>query len=430
MGETKAFSIKNLSLKTVLFIDADGGWGGAPKSLLTLVKHLNSNDFRPVLLIGMPGPVIDEYRKRGISLYVEPLSCFVYHRNNRGSLLKKITMMVRMGPKVIMTLRKIVKLEEIDLVHINSVVILPTALLFKMFFSLPVIFHVREMLLENIVGKIQNKLIYFSGDKIVVPSENEARQFAKGKECDKVLVRYNPVDMREFQFSSVERERIRREVKVDEGTIILSTIGAIVPGKGQDRIIEIVRDIKKQYDGKIKFLIVGKIDIPKEKGRMRKLLRFVRGENKLQKFQLELAEKIIQYGLQDDMTIMDHRRDVWRILSASDIVVRTSRLNDPWGRDIIESMAVGRPIVATGTYDRFLENGVNGFLVPPQRTEEETIKEISEKLLILIRDRELRESMGKNNVIKGRILFDPQKYALSMDEIYKSALDKKLKLST
>jgi len=397
--------------------------------LLTLVKHLNSNDFRPVLLIGMPGPVIDEYRKRGISLYIEPLSCFVYHQNNRGSILKKLIMMVLMGRKIIITLRKIVKQEGIDLVHINSVVALPTAFLFKLFFGLPVIFHVREMLLKNVIGKIQSKLIYVNADKIVVTSENEARQFAKQKEYDKVLVRYNPVDIGEFQFSTVERERIRRELKVDQEAIIISTIGAIVPGKGQDRIIEIAREIKKKYDGRIKFFIVGKIDIPKAKGPVKKSLRFVLGENQLQKFQSELAEKIVLYGLQDDITIMDHRRDVWRILSASDIVVRTSRLNDPWGRDIIESMVMGRPIVATGTYDRFLENGVNGFLIPSQRTEEETIREISEKLLILIRDRALRESMGKNNVIKGRILFDPEKYALSMDEIYKSVLEKKMKLA-
>ncbi|MDH4268577.1 MAG: glycosyltransferase family 4 protein, partial [Deltaproteobacteria bacterium] len=275
-------------MKNILFIDSDGGWGGAPKSLLTLVRYLDPNAFRPVLLIGMPGPVIEEYNKKGISVFVQPLSRFVYHRNNRGSILKKLIMMVLMGPKVIINLRKIVKLEGVDLVHINSVVILPTALLFKMFFRLPVIFHVREMLLKNVIGKIQNKLIYVSGDKIVVPSENEARQFAKQKECDKILVRYNPVDIREFQFSSVERERIRRELKVDQEAIIISTIGAIVPGKGQDRIIEIVRGIKKTYDGKIKFFIVGKIDIPEEKGRLKKLLRFVWGENKLQKFQLEL----------------------------------------------------------------------------------------------------------------------------------------------
>lgn len=417
-------------MKNILFIDSDGGWGGAPKSLLTLVRYLHPNAFRPVLLIGMPGPVIEEYNKRGISVFVEPLSRFVYHRNNRGSLLKKLIMMVLMGPKVIITLKKIVKLEGIDLVHINSVVVLPTALLFKIFFKLPVVFHVREMLLKDVIGKIQSKLVYGSADKIVVPSENEAWQFVEQKECDKVLVRYNPVDMSEFQFSGVQRERIRREQKVDQEAIIISTIGAIVPGKGQDRIIEIAREIKKKYDGRIKFFIVGKIDIPKAKGRVKKFLRFVLGENQLQKFQSELAEKIVLYGLQDDITIMDHRRDVWRILSASDIVVRTSRLDDPWGRDIIESMVVGRPIVATGTYDRFLENGVNGFLIPSQRTEEETIREISEKLLILIRDRALRESMGKNNVIKGRILFDPEKYALSMDEIYKSVLEKKMKLMT
>jgi len=339
-------------------------------------------------------------------------------------------MMVVMGPEVIMTLRKIVKLEGIDLVHINSVVILPTAFLLKMFFRLPAIFHVREMLLKNVIGKIQSRLIYISGDRIIVPSENEAGQFGKEEERDKVLVRYNPVDIREFQFSSVERERVRKELKVDQETMVISTIGAIVPGKGQDRIIEIVRAIKKKHDGKIKFLIVGKIDIPKEKGRLKKLLRFVWGENKLQKFQKELEEKIILYGLQDYITIMDHRRDVWRILSASDIVLRTGRFNDPWCRDVIESMVVGRPIVATGIYDGFLENSKNGFLIRPQRTEEETISGIVERLLLLIHDKRLRESMGKNNVIKGRILFDPKKYALSMEEIYKSVLDKKLKLAS
>jgi glycosyltransferase involved in cell wall biosynthesis len=333
-------------------------------------------------------------------------------------------------PHVIMTLRRIIKLERIDLVHINSVVVLPTAFLCKLFFRLPIVFHVREGILENIVGRLQRRLVSLIGDKIITITENHARQFQGEKKVDKILIRYNPVDLQEFQFNRHDRERIRSELQVDQEGIIISTIGAIIPGKGQDRIINIGKEIKKKYDGKIRFLIVGKITIPEAKGPIRSFLNFLLGENPVQKFQEELEKKINFHGLQEYITIVEHRRDVWGILSASDIVLRTSWLNDPWCRDVMEAMVVGRPIVATGTYDRFLENGVNGFLVPPQRTEEETIKEISERLLILIHDRELRESMGKNNVIKGRILFDPNKYALSMDEIYKSVLDKKLKFAT
>ena len=233
------------------------------------------------------------------------------------------------------------------------------------------------------------------------------------------------MNFQEFQFSSRERERVRAELHVDEETIIISTIGAIIPGKGQDRIIDIVREMRREYDGKMKFLIVGKIEVPEEKGRLRRLARFFLGENQLRKFQHELEEKIISFGLQEYIMIIEHRRDIWRVLSASDIVLRTSRLNDPWGRDIIESMVTGRPIVATGLYDRFVEDGKNGFLIPPQRTEEETVARIVEKLSVLMHDKELRESMGKNNVMKGRALFDPAQYALSVQEIYHSVLAQK-----
>lgn len=409
-------------MKNILFIDVDGGWGGAPKSLLTLVKYLNSDAFKPILLIGMRGPVIDEYKKRAISLFVEPVSCFVYSLNNRGFILRKIVLMVLMIPKTLMWLRRITKLEGIDLVHINSLVILPTAFLCKLFLKLPIIFHVREMFLGNALGKIQRRLIYRISDRIITPSENEAAQFQGERNSNKVMVRYNPVDLQEFQFSSHERERIRTELQVDVETIIILTIGTIIPGKGQDRIIHIAREMREKYEGIIKFLIVGKIEIPEEKGRLRRLLRFFLSENPVGKFQKELAEKILLHGLQEYISIIEHRRDVWRILSASDIVLRTSRFNDPWGRDIIEAMVMGKPIVATGIYDGFLEDGVNGFLVPPQRTEEETIRRIGKKLLLLIRDKESRESMGEKNMIKGRMLFDPKKYARSMEEIYRSVL--------
>jgi hypothetical protein len=58
----------------------------------------------------MHGPVIEEYQKRTISLFVEPVSYFVYSENNRGSFFRKIVLMVVMIPKTIMTL-KIIKSE-------------------------------------------------------------------------------------------------------------------------------------------------------------------------------------------------------------------------------------------------------------------------------------------------------------------------------
>ena len=52
-------------------------------------------------------------------------------------------------------------------------------------------------------------------------------------------------------------------------------------------------------------------------------------------------------------------------LEGCDVLIRLTRRGDPWGRDIIEALTMGVPVVATGTDQEFIRNGVNGFLVWP-----------------------------------------------------------------
>jgi glycosyltransferase involved in cell wall biosynthesis len=44
--------------------------------------------------------------------------------------------------------------------------------------------------------------------------------------------------------------------------------------------------------------------------------------------------------------------------------VKPTREANPWGRDIIEALAAGRPVLSVGRYDRFVEDGVTGVLQP------------------------------------------------------------------
>ena len=48
---------------------------------------------------------------------------------------------------------------------------------------------------------------------------------------------------------------------------------------------------------------------------------------------------------------------------SSDFVIRPSKTNDPWGRDVIEAMSHGKIIIATGHFDGFISNQINGFLI-------------------------------------------------------------------
>ena len=50
-------------------------------------------------------------------------------------------------------------------------------------------------------------------------------------------------------------------------------------------------------------------------------------------------------------------------MKLTDFLVRPSMSNDPWGRDVIEGMSLGRVVVATGNFNGFIKNGENGFLI-------------------------------------------------------------------
>jgi glycosyltransferase involved in cell wall biosynthesis len=43
-------------------------------------------------------------------------------------------------------------------------------------------------------------------------------------------------------------------------------------------------------------------------------------------------------------------------------LIRPSRGDDPWGRDVIEAAASGVPVLATGSYDGVVRDGETGFL--------------------------------------------------------------------
>ena len=80
-------------------------------------------------------------------------------------------------------------------------------------------------------------------------------------------------------------------------------------------------------------------------------------------------------------------------LSALIIYLYSKTYSKGFGRNILESMALGKAVIATetGGLRDVIVNGKNGFLVP--------IKDdisLSDKLNILIRDRELRKEIAIN----------------------------------
>jgi glycosyltransferase involved in cell wall biosynthesis len=130
-----------------------------------------------------------------------------------------------------------------------------------------------------------------------------------------------------------------------------------------------------------------------------------------------LKDYVETLGLRWFFLFLDYVSDVEPVLEGCDILIRASRGKDPWGRDVIEAMAHGKPVIATGSYDRFVEDGINGYLFS-----EYDSQAIAEKIVFLFDHPEAVETMAIANREKARQLFDGTQNAKKVAAVYDSVL--------
>lgn len=77
-----------------------------------------------------------------------------------------------------------------------------------------------------------------------------------------------------------------------------------------------------------------------------------------------LADYARLRGVADMFRFLGHIPDPAPVLAGCNILARPSRNFDPWGREVLEAMVAGLPVLATGSFDKFVENDRTGYLFP------------------------------------------------------------------
>lgn len=113
-----------------------------------------------------------------------------------------------------------------------------------------------------------------------------------------------------------------------------------------------------------------------------------------------------------------HVDDIESLLHASDILVHTSTIPEPFGQVIVQGMAAGLAVVASGVGGPagILEQGVSGVLVPPSDAEA-----LAATLANLLDDPERTRALGQSarRVVEERFTDDVM--AQAFDEVVRSA---------
>lgn len=213
------------------------------------------------------------------------------------------------------------------------------------------------------------KLSYRAARKVAaVSAGNRDILVAKyGMPADKLTVIHNGVDCSVGDIAPETAARLKEELAVPEGSLVLATVGRLMPQKGHQYLISALQRLADE-------------GYP--------LLLLLVGEGPLEESLKKQAEAL---GVGKLVRFTGFRTDVHDILSIADIFVLPS-LNEGFPLILLEAMAAGKPIVATrvtGCTEAIVHRDT-GLLCEPESSEE-----LSREILSLLRDPAGRAAMGQ-----------------------------------
>lgn len=193
---------------------------------------------------------------------------------------------------------------------------------------------------------------------------------------------------------SAPRAALRRGLGLDDAHVVILSVGRLVPQKGYDCALDLFESLNRWHPD-TRLLIAG--DGPERPG---------------------LAARIRDRKLESKATLLGSRADVPDLLAAADIYLSTSR-HEGMSNSIMEAMAAGLPIVATGVggTPELIEDGQSGWLFPPREVEQALAR-----LSALVTDQALRARLGAGARERVTSAFGPEAMVARMETLYRSIL--------
>jgi len=202
---------------------------------------------------------------------------------------------------------------------------------------------------------------------------------------------------------------------------ILPEVVTIYPGVKPKKILDISQ-LEKKYRKKDQFIlsIVGRIEKPKGQEVVIEALRELAHENlsliivgaaMQEEYLKSLQAKVHEYGLNQRVIFTGFTKEVDAYMQLSDVTVMATE-NETFGLVVIESMANRTPVIAKnkGGPVEIIEDGVDGLFF------DGTPRELANKIEILYRDRDLLKQLQENGLQKVKKEFD---FETQLEKLYK-----------
>jgi glycosyltransferase involved in cell wall biosynthesis len=214
---------------------------------------------------------------------------------------------------------------------------------------------IRDCLPPGAVTTATMRLIARTATVVVANSEYTAGTVLAAAPEARLEVIYPAIDINRFDPSRIDRAAARTRLGVaGRRSVLLGMVAQLSPWKGQETAIEALRLLRRQ-DVDAHLLLIGSAKF---------VARSTRYDN--QAYVEALRRRVTAAGLEDKVSWMGERDDVPELLRAIDVLLLPSR-EEPFGRALLEAMALEVPVLATnvGGPPELVRDGREGYLLPP-----------------------------------------------------------------
>ena len=351
------------------------GLGGNFLTQRLILERLNRERFQPMVVAPMDGVALERFRAMGVECVVIPPPRAIGSYGGavlRAGLLGRLKStfdLVRYNLKLARFFRE----RKIDVIYANCVRAQLSIGFAAWLVRVPSLLYVKGQLANPIIDRLcfvlASRIVFFC-------TQNRDEQYPRLVRWFRRKISILRIGLDPAVISEVDRHdhsSLRRELDIDPTYSNTVVLGQLYRPKGQHFAVEALSRLIADFP-RTRLYLVGDHVI-----------------EEYRPYKTELENLIAHYGLSQHVRFTGWRKDALEIVSLMDMVIHPS-LAEGFGRAVLESMALGKPVVASavGGLREAIQDGRNGHLVAPGDVEAITLRWRE-----LLSSPELRQRLGR-----------------------------------
>lgn len=394
----------------ILYVHHGKGLGGAPWSLLYLIRALDRSRYFPTVLCLYESEAADLFRREGIETIVARKIHDFSHTNVSWYDLPRLPKLVHRLfhlPFAIERASKFLRAHACDIVHLNTSTLLAFGIAARRA-GIRVVWHIREPLHPGYFGwrrRMIRGIIDRNADLIIPICRYDADQLIPS---EKIHVVYNFIDFRKFA-AGLPSDALRAELGIPPGAKTAVMLGGVNPIKGSLPFVRAARRVLETHPDSW-FLIAGPLPTNSFRAHLNGSAAYLRAVRR------EIGTGVAA----ERIRLLGNRMDIPELLSLATLLCFPSTVPH-FARPVIEASAMGKPVIASdlGGPRELVIEGETGLLLPPGREDL-----LADGIRGFFDDAQRCALFGKRGMALAQERFSAEKNTAEIISLYEKLLNK------